>query len=156
MAQTQEFASIPDSDCKSKGEPSSTYVKQQQIQMDDQYDNRQGQISIQQPTEIMSVSQQLLVKQVLVLYENTQLKQDIATQGIILNNHSQAIEALQGTKISCLHMPVTNPCSTPMTAFDSELTTSVMQSAKLSLKGKAFKQLQSKRIDQLLNFIPFS
>ncbi|CAF2971230.1 unnamed protein product [Rotaria sp. Silwood2] len=52
-------------------------------------------------------------------------------------------------------MPVTNPCSTPTTASDSELTTSVTQSAKLSLKEKASKQLQSKRIDQLFNSTPF-
>ncbi|CAF5168122.1 unnamed protein product, partial [Rotaria sp. Silwood1] len=80
----------------------------------------------------------------------------MATQQITVNNLSQAIEALQGTKISYSNIPVTNPCLARTTTSVSELTPSMMKSVELSLKEQASKRLQSKRIDQLLNSIPFS
>ncbi|CAF5117344.1 unnamed protein product, partial [Rotaria sp. Silwood1] len=82
--------------------------------------------------------------------------QDMATQQITVNNLSQAIEALQGTKISYSNIPVTNPCLARTTTSFSDLTPSMMKSVELSLKEQASKRLQSKRIDQLLNSIPFS
>ncbi|CAF4769355.1 unnamed protein product [Rotaria sp. Silwood2] len=80
----------------------------------------------------------------------------MATQQITINNLSQAVEALQGTKISYPNIPVTSPSLAPPTASVSELTASMMKSVELSLKEQTSKQLQSKKIDQRLNSIPFS
>ncbi|CAF3056119.1 unnamed protein product [Rotaria sp. Silwood2] len=135
MAQTQEFLSLTDSE--------------RQIKTDDQDKNGEEQEANQQQHKIVSLLQELLAKQNL-------LTQDMATQKITINNLSQAVEALQGTKISYPNIPVTSPSLAPTTASVSELTPSMMKSVELSLKEQASKQLQSKRIDQLLNSIPFS
>ncbi|CAF4974115.1 unnamed protein product, partial [Rotaria sp. Silwood1] len=135
MAQTQEFLSLTDSERK--------------IKTDDQDKNGEEQEANQQQHKIVSLLQELLAKQNL-------LTQDMATQKITVNNLSQAVEALQGTKISYSNIPLTNPSLPPTTTSVSELTPSMMKSVELSLKEQASKKLQSKRIDQLLNSIPFS
>ncbi|CAF0836911.1 unnamed protein product [Didymodactylos carnosus] len=109
-----------------------------------------------QPNEIMLLLQQLLAKQDLLLDENKQLKQEVATQQITINNLSQAVEAIQGTKISCQNISVTKSSSAPTTASVSELAPPVIKSAELSLKKKASKQLQSKQSDQLIKKPLFS
>ncbi|CAF1384425.1 unnamed protein product, partial [Rotaria sp. Silwood1] len=99
MAQTQEFLSLTDSERK--------------IKTDDQDKNGEEQEANQQQHKIVSLLQELLAKQNL-------LTQDMATQQITVNNLSQAVEALQGTKISYSNIPIINPSLAPTTTSVSE------------------------------------
>ncbi|CAF4470537.1 unnamed protein product, partial [Didymodactylos carnosus] len=157
VAQTQEFLSLTDSDRKPRREPSPTYdeQQQQQLEMDDQDGNRQGQAVIQKPNEILFLLQQLLAKQDLLLDENKELKQEMATQQIIINSLSQAVEAIQENKI-CQDVSSTKLSSASTTAPLSQSTPHFVMKAETSLKEQAAKQLQSKRINQLLDSTPFS
>jgi hypothetical protein len=156
MAQSQAFISLNDSDRKLTQEPSPSYIKQQQIEIDDQDDNKQEQVVIQQPNEIMLLLQQLLAKQDLLLDENKQLKQEMTTQQITINNLSQAVETIQGTNIICQNMLSKQPSSLSTTAPSPQLTLPLVMNAASSLKEQAAKQLQSKRINQLLDSTPFT
>ncbi|CAF4652060.1 unnamed protein product, partial [Didymodactylos carnosus] len=134
VAQTQEFLSLTDSDRNSRREPSPTYVEQQQhLEMDDQDGNRQGQVVNQKPNEIMFLLQQLLAKQDLLLDENKQLKQEMATQQVIINNLSQAVEAIQENKI-CQDVSSTKLSSASTTAPLSQSTPPLVMKAETSLK----------------------
>ncbi|CAF4765385.1 unnamed protein product, partial [Rotaria sp. Silwood2] len=113
MTQAQKFLSLTDSERK--------------IKADDQDKNGEEQEANQQQHKIVSLLPELLAKQNL-------LTQDMATQQITINNLSQAVEALQGTKISYPNIPVTNPSLAPTTASVSELTPSMMKSVELSPK----------------------
>ncbi|CAF4569110.1 unnamed protein product, partial [Didymodactylos carnosus] len=156
VAQTQEFLSLTDSERKPRREPSPTYVEQQQqLEMDDQDGNRQGQVVIQKPNEIIFLLQQLLAKQDLLLDENKELKQEMATQQLIINSLSQAVEAIQENKI-CQDVSSTKLSSASTTAPLSQSTPHFVMKAETSLKEQAAKQLQSKRINQLLDSTPFS
>lgn len=152
MAQKQECSSVNDSERKLVREPSPSYVEQQQMKTDDQGENVQQQMDIQQPNQMLLLLQQLLAKQDLLLDENKQLKQEMATQRITINNLSQAVEAMQGTKTSSSN----DPSSLSTTAPLPQLTSHVVMTAEHNLKEQAAKQLQSKRINQLLDSIPFS
>ncbi len=149
MAQPQEFLLLPDSDRKVKCE-------QQQQKSDDQDDNREEPVVIQQPNAMMLLLQQLLAKQDLLLDENRQIKEEMTTQQITINNLSQAVEAIQGTKTLRQSLLSTDPSSLSTTAPSPPLTLPLVMNAASSLKEQAAKQLQSKRINQLLDSTPFT
>jgi hypothetical protein len=149
MAQAPEVLLLPDSDRKVKCE-------QQQQKSDDQDDNREEPVVIQQPNEMMVLLQQLLAKQDLLLDENRQLKEEMTTQQITINNLSQAVEAIQGTKILRQSLLPTDPSSLSTTTPSPPLTLPLVMNAASSLKEQAAKQLQSKRINQLLDSTPFT
>lgn len=149
MAQAPEFLPLPDSDRKLKCE-------QQQQKFDDQGDNREEPVVIQQPNEMMLLLQQLLAKQDLLLDENKQIKQKMETQQITINNLSEAVEVIKGTKILDQKLLPTDPSSPSTTAPSPQLTLPVVMNVASSLKEQAAKQLQSKRINQLLDSTPFT
>ncbi|CAF1523796.1 unnamed protein product [Adineta ricciae] len=118
-------------------------------------DDMDVQVSKQQSNDIMGILQQLLTKQDQLLDENTQLKTQVAFQQITINNLTQVVEEL---KIS----PPPHHQSTANLSVDvsgiGTVTSSMTktQHEKPNLHQHAAKQLQSKRIDQLLNSTPFS
>lgn len=157
MAQKQESSSLTESDHKLRQEPSPSYIEQQQIKTDDEGEQIQGQMDIQQPNQIILLLQQLLAKQDLVLDENKQLKQEMATQQITINNLSQAVEAIQEeSKILYQSISSTKPSPPSTTAALPQSIPPIIKNAESNLKEQAAKQLQSKRINQLLDSTPFT
>ena len=180
MTQKQELLSLSDPDSKSTQEPSSSYIKQQHINNNEQDEKKQGQAVIQQPNETMLLLQQLLAKQDLLLVENRQLRQEMTTQQITINHLSQAVRTIQGAEILRQNLLPTDPSSLSTTAPSSlattapsslattapsllsttapspQLTLPLVMNAASSLKEQAAKQLQSKRINQLLDSTPFT
>jgi hypothetical protein len=165
MAQAPEFLLLPDSDRKVKCE-------QQQQESDDQDDNSEEPVVIQQPNEMTVLLQQLLAKQDLLLDRNRQIKEEMTAQQITINNLSQAVDVIQRTKTlgqsllptapSSLSTTAPSPLSTTApsslstTAPSPPLTLPLVMNAASSLKEQAAKQLQSKRINQLLDSTPFT
>ena len=102
--------------------------------------------------DVMALLQLVLVKQDLLLEENKQLKHDMATQQAITSNQSEAIGKLQKVE------------TTYQESLSKELRTTTINAhaaltnidAEPNLKEKAARQLQSKRINQLLDSTPFS
>jgi signal recognition particle subunit SEC65 len=109
----------------------------------------------QQPDDVMRILQQLLTKQDQLLEENRQLKNQVALQQVTINNLSQVVDTLQIN-------PPPHHDSTPNPSIVAATTSTVTNSTpntvneKFNLPQQAAKQLQSKRIDQLLNSTPFS
>ncbi|CAF1481203.1 unnamed protein product [Rotaria sp. Silwood1] len=124
--------------------------------MDDQGENKQAQMDIQQSNQMMLLMQQLLAKQDLLLDENKQIKQEMATQQITINNLTQAIEAIQVSNVLYHNILPTKPSLSLTTATLSQSTSPVIMNIESSLKEQAAKQLQSKRINQLLDSTPFT
>ena len=151
MAQQEESLSVSESEQKLKQEPAPSYIEQQPINI-----KEQGQVVSQQPNEMMLLLQQLLAKQDLLLDENRQLKEEMTTQQITINNLSQAVEAMQGIEIVRQKLLPTDSSSLSTTAPSPQLTLPLVMNAASSLKEQAAKQLQSKRINQLLDSTPFT
>jgi hypothetical protein len=156
MTNKEELLSLPDPDRKLKHEPPPSYIDKQHLTTNDQDDNKQGSVVIQQPNEMMLLLQQLLAKQDLMLDENRQLKEEMTTQQITINNLSQAVEAIQGTTILRQHLLPNDPSSLSITTPSPPLKLPLVTHAAPSLKEQAAKQLQSKRINQLLDSTPFT
>ncbi|CAF1573858.1 unnamed protein product, partial [Adineta steineri] len=100
----------------------------------------------QQPNDVMSMLQQLLQKQDQLLEENRKLKSQVEIQQVTINSLSEAVETLH-INLPPQHDSISNPSTDATPEFFKE---------KFSLQQQAAKQLQSKRIDQLLNSTPFS
>jgi len=157
MAQKQESSSLTKFDHKLRQEPSPSYIEQQQIKTDDEGEQIQGQMDNQQSNQIMLLMQQLLAKQDLLLDENKQLKKELASQQIFINNLSHAVEAIQeGSTTLCQSTLSTKPCSLSTTSQLPQSTPPTITNVETSLKEQAAKQLQSKRINQLLDSNPFT
>jgi hypothetical protein len=80
----------------------------------------------------------------------------MTTQQITINNLSQAVEAIQGTQILRQNLFPPDPSSLFTTAPSQKLTLPLVMNAASSLKEQAAKQLQSKRINQLLDSTSFT
>ncbi|CAF4482234.1 unnamed protein product, partial [Rotaria socialis] len=155
MAQKQEFSSLTDSEHKVRRGSSPSYIEQQQIRMDDQDENKQAQMDIQQSNKMMLLMQRLLAKQDLLLDENKEINQEMATQQFTINNLTQTIEAIQVSNALC-HNVLPTKTSSLTTAPLWQSTSSVIMNMESSLKEQAVKQLHSKRINQLLDSTPFT
>ena len=149
MAQAQEMLLLSNANRKLKCE-------QQQKKCDDEVENREEPVVIQQPDEMMLLLQQLLAKQDLLLDENKQIKQKMETQQTTINNLSEAVKVIKDTKTLCQNSLPTDPSSLSKTALSSQLTIPLVNNAASNLKEQAAKQLQSKRINQLLDSTPFT
>ena len=110
----------------------------------------------QQQNEIMIILQQLLIKQDLLLDENKQLKQHMTKQQITIDNHTQAIAAIRETKTSYGKLSTKPAPPPPTTTTLLETTIPVVINTEHHIKQQTAKQLQSKRINQLLDSTPFS
>ena len=156
MAQAQELLSTTNVDNKLTGESPLSIIEHKPIKTDGQEGDNQGQTIHQQPNEILSLLQQLIIKQDLLLEENKQFKQEIATQQITIKNLSQAVKTIQEANIAGQHVSTIKSSIPSETPVSLEATSDVTKNGKSNLKELAAKQLQSKRIDQLLNYTPFS
>ena len=92
----------------------------------------------------------------LLLDENKQIKQEMATQQVTINNLTQAMEAIQVSNVLCHNILPKKPSSSLTAAPLSQSTSSVIMKMESSLKEQAVKQLQSKRINQLLDSTAFT
>jgi hypothetical protein len=97
---------------------------------------------------MLSLLQQVLVKQDILLKENELLKEDMATQQVFIDNLSRAVASMKNIRVGS-ECTLTNDLSI-------QATTAMVSSVEHSLKEQTNKKLQSKRIDQLLNSTPFS
>lgn len=143
MAHAQKPILVADSDSKIKTDDQ------------DEDEHTEGQTVNQQQNEIMIILQQLLTKQNLLLDENKQLKQHMTQQQITIDNHTQAIEAIREMKIT-YEKSSTNPAPSPTTTTLVDTTIPVIINTEHHIKQQTAKQLQSKRINQLLDSTPFS
>ena len=141
MAGAQEFTSLTDSERK--------------VKPDKEEEKGLGTEATYQANESMLMLQQLMIKQDVLLEENKQLRQEMAAQRTIINNLSKAVETIQETKPLGQN---TSGIKLPTTATDSLLqpTASTNKNEETHLKEQAAKQLQSKRINQLLDSTPFT
>jgi hypothetical protein len=141
MAGTQEFTSL------TRGE--------QQVKSDKDEEKEQGMEIIYRTNEGMLLLQQLAQKQYVLLEENKQLRQEIVAQWTIINSLSKAIETIQETK------PLTQNTSliqvaTATTDSSLQRTSPSNKNDETHIKEQAAKELQSKRINQLLDSKPFT
>ena len=156
MAQKEEILPASEPERKLKQESAPSYIEQQPININEQDESKQGQLVIQQPNEMMLLLQQLLAKQDLLLNENRQIKEEMTTQQSTINNLSQAVVAIQESKMIRQQFLPTDPPSSPTTAPSPQLPLPLVMNTASSLKEQAAKQLQSKRITQLLDSTPFT
>ena len=154
MAHTKEHLLVIEPDDKLREMSSPSEVEQNQTKAEDEDEHVHGYGTVHQSTEVMRLLQQLMIKQDLILHENTQLKQEIATQQITINELSQAVRSIRGKNVE-VEPKLMEPPTPPM-SLTSHLTTRTAHEPELKLKEQAVKQLQTKRINQLLDSTPFS
>jgi ElaB/YqjD/DUF883 family membrane-anchored ribosome-binding protein len=141
MAGAQEFTALVDSERKVK--PDKEEEKELNMEI------------INQANDSMLMLQQLMAKQDVLLEENKQLRQEMVVQRTIINNLSKAVETIQETKAIAQNTSVIKLLTT---ATDSVLQpiASTNKNEETHLREQAAKQLQSKRINQLLDSAPFT
>jgi hypothetical protein len=145
IAQTQEFSTLTEAEHKSKRETRELQNEQHETKM---IHREEEHGTGQNPNKMIRLLQQLLVKQDLMLEENKQLEQDMASQPMTINSLSDAVEAIQVGRM--LHN------MRPSLAVETNTASIVVKNDETKLEEQAAKQLQSKRIDQLINSAPFT
>ena len=147
-AESQIFVALKDSDGTIRHDLQTTNQDPLQIKQDEEDMGKPGSTKAtqQQPPDMEAMLERLLLKQHQILEENKQLRQEIALQQSNINYLHQTITTIRHSQVH----PQTD------TTKKSSSTSSRGDETAYGLKEQTTKQLQSKRIKQLLESKPFS